>query len=150
MSGVVDTNLLLYAVNRDCPEHVPARAFLDGVLGDAGVWYVTEGICYEFLRVSTHRRVFPSPLLAKEALGFLEILLASPGMALLGPGPGHWRTLRQLVESIHAPEGNLFFDLRTAVLMRENGVRTVYSADTDLLQFPGIEVVNPLKGGSRR
>ncbi|MBX3744928.1 MAG: PIN domain-containing protein [Verrucomicrobiae bacterium] len=145
MSGVIDTNLLLYAANGDCPEHASARAFLETVFNDPAVWYLTEGICYEFLRVATHRRVFPSPLSAANALGFLDALMSLPGMSMLRPGPDHWRALRDLVGSVHAPEGNLFFDIRTVVLMRENGVRRIYTADTDFLQFSGIEVMNPLR-----
>lgn len=145
MSGVLDTNLLLYAANRDGAEYPVAHSFLEGVLEDAGVWYLTDGICYEFLRVATHRRVFPCPLTAAEAMGFLEVLLGQPGISLLRPGEGHWRVLRTVVRTLHAPAGNLFFDVRTAALMQEHGVRRIYTADTDLLQFDGIEVINPLK-----
>ena len=41
--------------------------------------------------------------------------------------------------------GNLFFDVRTAVLMLEHGVRRIYTVDADFLQFPDLEVVNPLR-----
>ncbi len=44
------------------------------------------------------------------------------------------------------PAGNLFFDIQTAVLMREHGIKRIYTTDTDFLQFSEIEVVNPLKG----
>jgi predicted nucleic acid-binding protein len=43
------------------------------------------------------------------------------------------------------PTGNLFFDLRTAALMREHGIRDIYTTDTDFLQFAGIRVINPLR-----
>ncbi len=36
-------------------------------------------------------------------------------------------------------------DVRTVALMREHGVRRIHTADTDFLQFPGIEVVDPLR-----
>ena len=148
MSGVIDTNLLLYAANRDGAEYPVAHSFLGGILEDAGVWYLTDGICYEFLRVATHRRVFPSPLTAVEAMGFLEVLLGHPGISLLRPGQGHWRVLRRVLQTLHAPAGNLFFDVRTVALMREHGVRRIYTADTDLLQFEGIEVINPLRAAT--
>jgi toxin-antitoxin system PIN domain toxin len=144
MSGVIDTNLLLYAANRDGPEHRPARAFLDSVRQSAGVWYVTEGIGYEFLRVATHSRVFATPLTAVEALRFWEALLAWPAIALLSASAQHWRVLRGLIATQHAPAGNLFFDLRTAALMREHGIRTIYTADADFHRIKEIEVVNPL------
>lgn len=144
MSGVIDTNLLLFAANRDCPEHAPARAFLESVRGDPGTWFVTEGIGYEFLRVSTHARVFSQPLRAAEALQFWNTLLAWPNVALLPAGPRHWQALAEVLTRQHAPAGNLFFDLRTAALMREHGIRTIYTADADFHRFKEIEVVNPL------
>lgn len=144
MSGVIDTNLLLYAANRDCEEHQRARAFLTGRGSSAGMWYLTEGIVYEFLRVATHIRVFPQPLKAGEALEFLESLLQLPNFGFLEARQGHWKQLRQIIESLHAPAGNLFFDVRTVALMREHGVRVIYTADADFKQFDGIEVLNPL------
>lgn len=145
MSGVIDTNILLYAVNTECVEHNEAREFLESARGRAEIHYLTEGICYEFLRVTTHPKVFPKPLLAVDSLRFIDVLLESPGIRLLVSGETHWRRLREILESLHHPCGNLFFDLRTAALMRENGVRTIYTADADFLQIPGIDVVNPLK-----
>jgi toxin-antitoxin system PIN domain toxin len=144
MSGVIDTNLLLYAVNRGCPEHRPARAFLSAVPDSAGVWYVTEGIGYEFLRVATHQRVFDRPLAAKEALRFWDTLLSWPNVTVLAAGPRHWCVLREVLVAQHAPAGNLFLDLRTVALMREHGIRAIYTADADFNRFKEIDVINPL------
>lgn len=144
MSGVIDTNLLLYAANRDCPEHAAAWAFLESVRVDPGVWFVTEGIGYEFLRVATHARVFHQPLSAAEALRFWDTLLAWPNVALLSAGDRHWRVLGEVLGRQHAPAGNLFFDLRTAALMREHGLRTIYTADADFHRFKELEIINPL------
>ena len=60
MPGVIDTNLLLYGVNRDSEEHAAARTFLTEAGASPEQWYLTEGIVYEFLRVATHARIFPS------------------------------------------------------------------------------------------
>jgi uncharacterized protein len=143
--GVIDTNILLYAANQDCREHRAARAFLETAHSQPGQWYLTEGICYEFLRVATHHRVFPAPLTSASALEFLEALLGTANFSVLSAGPRHWSTLQTLLKSLHSPSGNLFFDIRTATLMLEQGVRLIYTADTDFLQFSELEVINPLK-----
>jgi len=145
MSGVIDTNLLLYAVNLDATEHERAHGFLQEAGRSGSHWYLTEGIVYEFLRVATHPRVFPRPLTAVQAFAFIEALLASPRFGVLSAGPRHWPVLAQLLGELRRPAGNLFFDVRTAALMREHGVRRIHTADTDFLQFPGIEVVDPLQ-----
>ena len=145
MSGVIDTNLLLYGANADAPEHGAARAFLEAVGRTADPWYVTDGILYEFLRVSTHPKVFPQPLTWGEALAFVAPLLEADNVYVLQAGDGHWALLDEVLGGLVHPSGNLFFDVRTAVLMREHGVRRIYTTDADFLQFAGIESINPLR-----
>ena len=48
---VVDTNLLVYAANRDSPFHQRSLQLLSGWRRGASAWFLTRGICYEFLRV---------------------------------------------------------------------------------------------------
>lgn len=148
MPGLIDTNLLLYAANADAPEHGITYNFLMEAGQSAGRWYLTEGIVYEFLRVATHPRLFPRPLTKQQALAFLAPFWSTPTFTILTAGDRHWELLKQEVNAIPHPVGNLFFDIRTLVLMREHGIRTVYTTDTDFLQFKGIEVVNPLQRNS--
>jgi predicted nucleic acid-binding protein len=108
-------------------------------------WYVTEGILYEFLRVATHAKVFSRPLGWHDALGFLQPIVESENIQVLTAGPAHWSLLATVLAELTHPSGNLFFDVRTVVLMREHGVRRIYTTDTDFLQFSEIEVVNPLR-----
>ena len=44
---------------------------------------VPWGILYEFLRVSTHPRVFAKPWTIQDAWGFVAAVLASPGLRVL-------------------------------------------------------------------
>lgn len=145
MSGVIDTNVLLYGVNADTPEHGAARMFLERIGTTLEPWYVTDGILYEFLRVSTHPRVFPTPLTWREAFAFLRPLVDADTVHVLQSGAGHWACLEDLLARLVHPSGNLFFDIRTVALMREHGIRRIYTTDTDFLQFDDIEPVNPLR-----
>ena len=145
MSGLIDTNLLLYGANADAEEHRAARAFLSRIGRAADPWYLTEGILYEFLRVATHPKVFPSPLTWREALRFLQPFLDADNVHVLHATDDHWPRLADVLPKLTHPSGNLFFDVRTAVLMLEHGVRRIYTVDTDFLQFPDLEVVNPLR-----
>jgi uncharacterized protein len=145
VSGVVDTNLLLYGANSDAAEHAAARAFLEGIGRTADPWYLTDGIIYEFLRVSTHPKVFPTPLTWREAMAFVRPLVAADNVNVLQATDGHWTLLDEVLGGVVHPSGNLFFDVRTVVLMREHGVRRIYTTDSDFLQFAGIESHNPLR-----
>jgi toxin-antitoxin system PIN domain toxin len=145
MSGIIDTNILLYAANRDSEENPAAVKFLVAAATSPEQWFLTEGIIYEFLRVSTHSKVFPKPLDWKESMRFLMPLLESSNFLILTADERHWSLLDEILGSITHPSGNLFFDIRTAVLMREHGIREIYTTDTDFLQFPNIKVINPLR-----
>jgi toxin-antitoxin system PIN domain toxin len=145
LSGVIDTNLMLYGANSDATEFVRAREFLTGVGATRDSWYVTDGILYEFLRVATHAKVFSNPLTWREALDFLQPFVDAENIHVLRAGDSHWSLLAGILGELTQPSGNLFSDVRTVVLMREHGVRRIYTTDTDFLQFSGIEVVNPLR-----
>lgn len=141
---VVDTNLLLYAVNPDAPDHVRAKELLEGWrLGDEP-WFLTWGIVYEFLRVSTHPRVFPDPLDLVSARSWLHSAMACPACALLVETERHGEHLAEVTALDPRLAGNVVHDLHTAVLMKEHGVVEIRTADSDFHRFPFLRVVNPL------
>jgi toxin-antitoxin system PIN domain toxin len=145
VSGIIDTNVLLYAANSEADEHEPAVQFISDAARSPDQWYLTEGILYEFLRVSTHPRVFERPLSWSEAVSFLSAFVASDRFRVITAGSSHWPLLKDVLAELTHPAGNLFFDIRTAVLMREHGIRRIYTTDTDFLQFSGLETINPLR-----
>ncbi len=145
MRYFIDTNILIYAVNKTCREHTICKTFLEKLLASAESWCTSWGVVYEFLRVVTHPRVFERPLSTKEALNFLSVLLASNALVILKAGEQHLDFLSKVCNELGSPSGNLFHDIQTAVLMREHGVREIVSNDTDFLQFDSIKVLNPLR-----
>jgi hypothetical protein len=141
---VVDTNLLLYAVNPDATDHRRARALLDAWRRGERSWFLTWGIIYEFLRVSTHASVFPRPLDLPAARAWLDVLLAGPRADVLVETDRHGEVLAELIAAHPRLRGNPVHDLHTAALMREHGVAEIRTADTDFHQFSFLAVVNPL------
>lgn len=144
---VVDTNLLLYAVNPDAPEHERARSELEDWRRGSRSWFLTWGIVYEFLRVATHPHIFPHPLTLPDAWAFLTAVLASPSCDLLIETDRHPEVLDALTAAHPRLSGNPVHDLHTVALMKEHGVEEIRTADTDFHQFAFLEVVNPLIGG---
>lgn len=144
---VVDTNVLLYAVNPDSPHHARALAALEAWRAGDRSWFLTWGIIYEFLRVSTHPSVFPEPLELERAHAWLRILLESPSAGILTETERHGEILGEIVQAHPRLAGNIVHDLHTAALMREHGVAEIRTADTDFRRFPFVEVVNPSLDG---
>jgi uncharacterized protein len=141
---VVDTNVLVYAVNSDSLEHARCRALLHQWRGGAGPWYTSWAILYEFLRVVTHPRVFPRPLAAEDAWSFVVAVLQSPGHTVLTESDRHAHIARELLGQVPELRGNLNHDFHTAVLMREHGIARIYTRDADFHRFNWVQVVDPL------
>jgi hypothetical protein len=104
---------------------------------------MTWGIIYEFLRITTHPRVFRSPWSAGKAWAFVGVVLDAPALALLIPTERHARVAAEVIAEVPHLAGNLMHDLTTAVLMREHGVRRIYTRDTDFHRFPFLEPLDP-------
>lgn len=140
---VVDTNIFVYAADKSSPFHAACRKKIEEWRRQSTPWYATWGILYEFLRVITHPRVFRQPWSVAQAWGFVEAVLASPAFALLVPSERHARVAAEVLKNGSHLRGNLIYDAQTAVLMREHGVKRIYTRDTDFHRFPFLEPVDP-------
>jgi uncharacterized protein len=141
---IVDTNVLLYAVRSGAPEHAVCARKLEQWRKGTLPWHLTWGIVYEFLRVATHPRVFERPLTGKQAWGFIDALLESPGLSILVPTGRHAATLASVLADTPDLAGNIWHDAETAALMREHGIRRIYTRDTDFFRFRFLEPLDPL------
>ena len=142
---VIDTNILIYAANQRSLGHEPCRRLLSEWRSRTEPWYLTWGIIYEFLRVSTHPRVFTKPLSIGNAWAFLNAAIASPAAGVLQETQRHQELFNEVAAEVPGLAGNLVFDAHTAVLMREHGIRRIYTHDTNFRHFPFLEVVDPLQ-----
>lgn len=146
---VVDTNVLVYAVDRDAADHTACRGVVERCRSQSEPWYLTWGIAYEFLRVTTHPAIFRHPLSTKEAWAFLEAVFAAPGLGMLVETERHAHVAAEVFAESPNLAGNLVFDAHTAILMRENGVRAIYTHDGDFNRFSFIDVLDPATGHRR-
>ena len=142
---VVDTNVLVYAADKDSPFHAACRDWLERQRKRADAWYTTWAILYEFLRVTTHPRVMRRPWNVSAAWAFVAALLASPGLSVLTSTPRHPDVAAQVIAELPHLAGNLLHDAHTAILMREHGIRRVCTRDTDFHRFPFLEVIDPVQ-----
>jgi toxin-antitoxin system PIN domain toxin len=143
---VADTNLLLYAANREAPEHPAAKEVLEQWRSNAESWFVTWSILYEFLRVATHPRIFERPLPFAKAWDFVLSLFSSPSFGVLTETDHHPDLLGDLARDYPHLRGNHVQDLHIAAVMKEHGISTICTTDTDSHQFRFLRVVNSLSG----
>jgi predicted nucleic acid-binding protein len=106
--------------------------------------FLTWGVCYEFLRVATHPKVFPRPWSMPAALEFVGTLQRSRGVQMLTPTERHAAVLAQTVAEMPALQGNDAHDLHTAVLMREHGISRICTRDAGFRRFAFLTPFDPM------
>jgi toxin-antitoxin system PIN domain toxin len=143
----LDTNVLLYAADRDSEFHKPCVELLESLRSSAAPSFLTWNVCYEFMRVATHPRVFTKPWTTASAWRFLEALHAAPGFTVLTATERHRDVLAQTLAELPECRGNMIHDLHTAVLLREHGVGRICTRDADFHRFPFLTVIDPLRAG---
>jgi len=144
MSIVVDTNILVYALNRDCAQHEKARKFLEECR-DAGEFCTTWSILYEWLRVVTHPRVLSKPLAPAKALEFVQTVARDPRTDILVETTDHPRFLARTLDLVPGLRGNLWHDAHVAALMFQHGISTIATADAHFRLFPALNVLDPCR-----
>jgi toxin-antitoxin system PIN domain toxin len=130
---IVDTNVLLYAVNKGSQHHHLAHGWLTGALGGTD----TVGFCWAvilgFVRISTHQAIMPNPLRVEDAFDVIDAWLGTPRAITVEPTTRHRHILRGLLTQSGAA-GNLTTDAHIAALAIDHGA-TVASFDRDFARF---------------
>jgi toxin-antitoxin system PIN domain toxin len=139
---VVDANLLIYAVNRDAPQHGKAKAWLEQALSGRETIALPWNVLLAFLRLTTRPGLFRRPLPLASALDLIASWLERESVTLIHPGPRHYQILRDLLlES--GTGGNLTSDAHLAALAIEHGAQ-LYSLDGDFSRFSRLDWRDPL------
>ena len=141
--GILDANILAYAVNADAPQHAASRALLEAARNPSIALYVTSQILCEFYSLITNPRRVAVASSPTSALRMISAILAFPGLHVL-PTPTRavvgWMELLQR----HPVTGGDVFDLQIVATMQANGVQRIYTFNTaDFEVFPELTVVTP-------
>ena len=144
MSVALDANILIFASRPESPEHEPARQLLEELVAGPDLLCLAWATIAAYLRVATHPRVFLRPLSPDVAAANVTALLAHPRTRVLVETDGFWGIYRGLLASYHA-RGKLVHDVHLAALLRQHGVRTLYTRDRDFRRFDFLDVRDPLQ-----
>ena len=117
---IVDTNVLIYAVNTSSPQHAAARAWLSATLNSGETvgfpWVSLLG----FIRLTTNPRIMPRPLAVADAIAAVQAWTAPSNAIVAEPGPRHLAILDDLLTRAGAG-GNLGTPLCQHVLSGQRG-----------------------------
>jgi len=145
MSCSLDANVLIYASDDSSKFYRKAVDFLGGRVEGSDLLCLTWITIMAYQRISTHPAIFKNPLSPAMAWGNISRLLARPRVRVIGEQPGFAREYEE-VTSYFSVRGNHVPDAHLATILRQNGVKTIYTADADFRKFPFLEVVDPFAG----
>jgi len=139
---VVDANLIIYSFDRDSPDHIKSRTWVEEVFSGPEVIGLPWQTISAFLRVITNRKLPGARLTLEHAAQIVDEWLNLPNVRMLVPGDDHWPLLRRMIVEGRA-SGPLVTDAQMAALTIANG-GVLYTADRDFARFPGLRWENPL------
>jgi predicted nucleic acid-binding protein len=138
---LLDTNVLVYAVNADSPQYSASRAMVQAALDRRLAGVLVPQILLEFFAVTTNSRRVTRPLGSEQAWEQVAMLRAN--LPVLDLRPTAFTILGELVAARRST-GRSIFDLFLAAQMRIHGVRSICTYNgSDFGQLPDIEAVTP-------
>ena len=142
--AMVDTNVLVYTLYEDAPQHPAASHLLERAQDADAALCVSPQVLAECYAVITNPRRVSAPFTAEEALTEIEKFRAFPGMSVI-PLPldviDRWiALLRQ-----HPVTGRRIFDVQLVATMLGNDVKTLHTFNrADFEPFSEIRVLTPV------
>ena len=138
-SGLVDANVLVYAIDADAPQRGALRALLDAARASSTTLFVTPQVLCEFYSIVTNSRRVPRPRSPEDAMRAISILLV-----FLHVLPTPARVVEAWLDLLRRRPvlGGHVFDLQIAATMQVNGVQRIYTFNaSDFEVFPELAVV---------
>jgi predicted nucleic acid-binding protein len=137
----VDANVLVYAAVEDEPRNKACKALLQDSSG--GALHISSQIVTEFYSTITSARRVTNPYSPREAVKFIEILLAYIHVFVLPISrdvPGRLLTILKT----NPVQGPQVFDLQIVATMLAHGVTKLFTYNTkDFRQFTDLELFEP-------
>lgn len=136
-SILVDSNILVYAINRSSPKHLAAQQFLQS---NAGNLVLAQQNILETLRVMTHKK-FTNPMPEDEAVAAVTAI--ADVCRIIAPDLTTYHLVQMLIKE-HRLTGNSIFDAYLAATALSSGVLVIATDNQkDFIIFKDIKVINP-------
>lgn len=139
----LDTNILIYAANQGCDEHVVARELAESLIDEPGDWILADQVLFEYYRALRNPVILERPLSAKQAARQVRFLREEAGCLHCAYASDLWGQV-----SPHLTQESLrglgVFDAILAVTLKANGVTDFYTRNSsEFKRFGFFEVINP-------
>ncbi len=134
---LIDSNILIYAINADSPKHKKAQEFLKESLGNLEIAHQNT---LEAIRVLTHQK-FSKPMRLKDAL--MAIQAISKFCQIISPTQTTYYLSLELINK-YKLIGNRIFDAYLVATALSNSINIIATDNSsDFKKFSGLEIINP-------
>lgn len=144
MSFSIDANILLYASDTSSDRNKKAVSFLQKCASGSEAFYLAWPTVMAYLRIATHPKIFTNPLSPTDAHHNMAQLLSLSHCRVVDAGADFWANYKSLAAEYH-PSGNLVPDLYLAAILKQNGIKRLYTCDRDFRRFEFLDVLDPTR-----
>ena len=138
---LVDSNILVYAINRRSPKNTQAEDFLQKFVGN---FLVAHQNILEALRVLTHPK-FPNPMQLNSAIAALQSIINAA--TIISPDHRTYRITAELIKNYTLKSDQIFDAYLVATALVNDVYEIATDNERDFLKIKEIKVINPFKGG---
>jgi toxin-antitoxin system PIN domain toxin len=138
-----DTNILVYALHRQSPEHATASAFIRDHLQDDS-FAISEHVLAELYNLLRNPSVFTSEGSAKDATEIIQYFRGNPYWTVLRGDADIWNQVWRAAAQPDFPR-RAVFDARLAFSLAADGVTRFATRNTkDFARFNVFDVFDPI------
>jgi toxin-antitoxin system PIN domain toxin len=138
---LIDTNVLIVAVNVKDTRHDVARSYLERLLSEGSGVLIAPASFVGFVRQATRVIGGLPGLTVDEAFRVVELLLERPGVVVAAPDERHFSRVRELLQSTGV-NGKHVDDAHLAALALQYRA-TILTFDSDFARFPEVKWERP-------
>ena len=140
----LDTNILIYAINTGCAEHLAAKGVYEAMLRQPDQWLLSDQVLFEFYRGLRNSRILERPLTHKQALQQIQFLREDTGVHHCAYQTSFWKPMMAGLADEDRKSSHIF-DRVLAITLLQNGVKTFYTRNYDDFEGFGFKsLINPI------
>lgn len=139
----LDSNILLYALNKDCPENESGFSFLKTTMRNPEEWIISDQVFFELYGLMRNPAVLEKPLSAEQAYEIIDYYRNKVGWQHCSYKSDMWQDMASFMQKKRFSSKRIF-DLQLAVTLKNNAVTTFYTRNTkDFNGFSWLKVIDP-------
>lgn len=142
----IDTNILFYAISKQCSEHTNAARWLETISSQDDV-AISEFVLVELYRLLRNGNLNKNPLDGKKATEVIQQFRVHPRWKIVGFTEKSYQVHQKIWNSMSEPQiaYRRIYDIRLAYTLQEHGVFEFATANVKDFQNVGFQNVwNPL------